>query len=172
MMSLSLQAVMTCTMLNFPVSCWLEMASKLFSDVGSFTPIMRIQTFIMFLDGNAWFHGILFSDWDMYEMLWCSKYCVVVPMGVPLCGKLILTSNISSRIKGWSERSIFNFGRVEIFVPIISSEPGDQPLPKLLLCSSVFRWTVFESLCVWVPPFHCGSAVCVTHEWSLFFYVI
>ena len=36
----------------------------------------------------------------------------------------------------WYERSIFNFGRVEVFVPIIISEPGDLPLPNLLLCSS------------------------------------
>ena len=44
--------------------------------------------------------------------------------------KLRLTSNISSLIKGWFERSIFNVGRVEIFVPSISSEPGDDPLPN------------------------------------------
>ena len=53
-------------------------------------------------------------------------------------GKLTLTSNISSLVKGRSERSIFNVGRVEVFVPSISSEPGNHPLPNLLLCSPNF----------------------------------
>ena len=34
------------------------------------------------------------------------------------------------------------------------------------------RWTVFESLFVRVPQFHCGSTVCVTHEVSWLCYVI
>ena len=63
MMSLSLQAMMICTLLRFPVNCWLEMASKnCWSDVGYFMPILRIQELFLFLDGNAWFHGLLFSD--------------------------------------------------------------------------------------------------------------
>ena len=71
-------------------------------------------------------------------MLWCSQYCVTILMGVPLGGKLTLPSNISSLIKGLSEGSIFNAGRVDIFVPSIRSEPGDHPLQNLLLYSSNF----------------------------------
>ena len=41
-------------------------------------------------------------------------------------------------MKGQYERSIFNIVRVELFVPIIGSEPGDHPLLSLLLCSSNF----------------------------------
>ena len=57
-------------------------------------------------------------------------------MGLRIGGKFTLTSNISSMIKGWYERWTFNVGRVEVFVPSISSEPGEHPLPYLLLCSS------------------------------------
>ena len=49
-------------------------------------------------------------------------------------GKLTLTSNKSYLMKGRYEMSIFNFLRVEVFVPSISSEPGDHPLTNLLLC--------------------------------------
>ena len=35
-----------------------------------------------------------------------------------------------------------------------------------------FILTVFESLWVGILPFHCGSAVCVIHEWSLLCFVI
>ena len=69
-------------------------------------------------------------------------------MGVPLGVKLTLPSNISSLIKVLSERSIFNVGRMEIFLPIISSEPGDQPLTNLLLCSSNFSDEQYLSLFV------------------------
>ena len=55
-------------------------------------------------------------------------------MGVPIGGKFASTSNILSLMKGWSERSIFNVGRVEVFVPIIIPEYIDHPLPNLLLC--------------------------------------
>ena len=74
-MSLSLRDLMTCNLLDFPVSCWLDMVSTTcWSVVGYFLPIMRIQTSFMFLAVNSWFHGLLFSDWDIYDMLWCSKY--------------------------------------------------------------------------------------------------
>ena len=29
-----------------------------------------------------------------------------------------------------------------------------------------FRWTIFEFLRVWVPPFHCSYYVCITNELS------
>ena len=45
----------------------------------------------------------------------------------------------------------FNVGRMEIFVPIISSDPGDQTLPNLLLCSSEFSDEQYLSI------FVCGS---------------
>ena len=60
-------------------------------------------------------------------------------MGVPLSGKWTLPSNISSLIKGLSKRSIFNAVRIEIFVPSITSEPGDHPLTNLLFFSSYFE---------------------------------
>ena len=152
MISLSLRVVMTCTLLHFPVSFWSDMNSKtFFTDVGYFLPIMRIQTFFLFIFGNAWFHRLLFSDWYMHDMLLCSQCCVVIPMVVPLGGKSILTSNILSLIEGWYERSNFNVGRAGIFVPGISSEPGGQPLPNLLLCSSIFSDEQYLSL------FVCGS---------------
>ena len=134
-MYLSLQAVMTCTMLHFTVICWLGMSYKTCCTVVDYyLPMMRIQTLVLFLSWNALFKGMLFVDWEIYDMLWCSQYCVTIQMGVPLGGKLKFTSNISSLMKGWYERSYFNVGRVEVFVPIISSEPGDHPLPNLLLC--------------------------------------
>ena len=63
-MSLYLQAVMTCTSLHFPFSCWLDMAYKTcWKAVDFFLPILRIQTLFLFLAGNTWFHGLLFVDW-------------------------------------------------------------------------------------------------------------
>ena len=81
-------------------------------------------------------------------------------MGVPLGVKSTFPSNISSFKNGLSERSIFNVGRVEVFVPFISSKPGDQTLPKLLFCSSNSLDEKHLSL------FLCGShhLVCVIHE--------
>ena len=134
-----LQAVMTSTLLHFPVIYLLDMASKTcWTVVGSFMPMLSIQTIFLFLACNAWLHGILFVDWDIYYMLWCSQYCSIMPMVVPLGGKLTFTSNISYLVKGWSYRSIFNVGRVDRFLPSTSSEPGDYLLPNLLLCSSYF----------------------------------
>ena len=93
--SLSMWAVMTCTLLHFPVGFWLEMASKnCWTVIHYFLPMMRIQILVLFLDRNSCFHGLLFSYWDMYYMLWCSQYCVTMPMVVPLGGKLTLTLNI------------------------------------------------------------------------------
>ena len=65
--------------------------------------------------------------------------------------KVTITSKISYLIKGWYERSFLIFGRVEVFVPIISSNPGDQPFPNLLLCSSKILDEHYLSLYV------CGS---------------
>ena len=94
-MYLYLRAVMKCTRLHFPVIFWLEMASKTcWTVVGSFLPLLKIQKCVLFLSGNAWFHGLLFYDWEMYDMLWCSHYCVTIPMLVPLGGKLTFNSNI------------------------------------------------------------------------------
>ena len=71
-----------------------------------------------------------------------------MPMGLPLGGKSILTPNISSLIKGLSERKMFYAGRVELFDPSISSEPVDQPLTNLLFCSSNFADKNYLSLFV------------------------
>ena len=46
-------------------------------------------------------------------MLWCSQYWETMPIGVPLGAKVTLTSIVSYLIKGLSERSIFNVGRIE-----------------------------------------------------------
>ena len=140
--SLSLRDVITCALLHFPVSCWIEMASKnCWAVVVSFLPMTRIQTLILFLSGKTWFHGLLFVDREIYDMMWCSQYCVTMSMGLSLGGKLALNSNISYLIKGLSERSIFNVGRVEVFVTSISS-----PLTNLLLCSSNFVYGQYLSL--------------------------
>ena len=82
--------------------------------------MMKIQTQVLFFAGKELFHGILFVDLDIYDMLLCSHYCAVVPIALPLDGKLTMNSNISSLMKELSERPIINVGRVEIFVPIIS----------------------------------------------------
>ena len=106
-MFLSLRAVVTCTLLYFPVSCWFDMAYKHFwTVVGYFLWIPRIQKLFLFIYGNAWFHGLLFVDWDIYKNLWFSQFFFTMPMVVPLGGKLKLTSNISYLMKGWSDRSI------------------------------------------------------------------
>ena len=57
-------------------------------------------------------------------------------MGVPIGEKFKLASNISYLMKRRSDRSIFNVGRVEMFMPVISSEPGYHPFRKLLFYSS------------------------------------
>ena len=158
-MYLSLQVMMKCTLFRFTVSCWLDMAYRTFcDDVGSFLPMLRIQTFFLFIAGNAWFHYLLFYYWDIYDMLWCSYHCVVITMRVPLGGKLKVPSNISFLIKGRFDRSIFNVRRVELFVPTISSEPGDQHVPKLLFFSSNFQMNG-----IWV-------CLCVVHTISLWLY--
>ena len=135
--SLSLRAVTTFTLLYFTVSCWVYMASKnCWTVVCSFLQITRIQKLALLIAGKAWFRGILFVEWNKYEILWCLQYCVTMPMRLHLGGKLTSISNISYLMKGWLERSICNVVRVEIFFPKICSEPGDHPMPNLLLCSS------------------------------------
>ena len=143
----------SCTLLHFPVSFWLEMDSKTcWTFVGSFLTIMRIQTLVLFLYGNELFYGLLFVDWWIYDTLWCSWYFVKIPIGAPLGGKLTLASNISSLMKGLSERSIFKVWRVEVFLTNISSEPGDHHLPNLFLCSSNFVDEQYLSFLVCVGP--------------------
>ena len=94
-MSLSLRDVMACTLLHFNVICRINMYSKTcWAVVGYFLPTLRIQTVVLFLYVNACLYGIVFFDWEIYDMMWYSQYCVTMPMGVPLGGKLILTSNI------------------------------------------------------------------------------
>ena len=88
----------------------------------------------MYLADEEWLHGISFVYWEIYDMLWCSYYCSKIPIGVPLGAKLALTTSILYLMNGWSERSTFNVGRVEVFVPSISSKPDDHPLTILMLC--------------------------------------
>ena len=61
----------------------------------------------------------------------------------------------------------FNVVKVEIFVPVISSEPGDHPLPNLLLFSSNFIDEKKDFLGVWVQTFYCSSSVGITDGLSL-----
>ena len=104
MISLSMRDVITCTLLQFTVSWWLDMDSKTcWGVVGYFLPMLSIQTLVLFLAGNSWLHGLLFYYLEMYEMLWCSQYCVTIIIGFILGGKLTLTSNISYLINGWSD---------------------------------------------------------------------
>ena len=120
-MFLSLRAVMTWTLFYFPVSCWLEIASKtVWTIAGSFMSLLRIHTLVQFFSGKAWFCGQLFVDWDLYYMLWCLQYCTTILIRVNFGGKSTWTSNISSLMKVWSEGSIFNVGSVKVFFTIIS----------------------------------------------------
>ena len=99
---LSLWAVIRCTLLHFLVIFWLQMSCcRLFYTNYEDPDISTVSIW------NAWFHGLLFSDWDIYDMLWCSHFCVTIPKGVTLGGKLTMNSNISPLMKGWSEISIF-----------------------------------------------------------------
>ena len=166
MISLSIRSVIPCNLLHFPVICWLDMASKTcWTVVSHFLTMLRIQTLVLFLAGNAWLNGLLFSDLHIYGMLWCSKDCVTIPMGVLLGGKLTLTLNISSFIKGLSDSLIFNVVRVDIFFPIISSETGDHPFPNLLLCSSNFSDEKYLSFLVWGSQHFC----CLCNPWMILF---
>ena len=81
-------------------------------------------------------------------MLLCSNYWATVPIVVPLGGKVTVTSNISSLMKGLFERFVFNVVRVEAFVLVMSSEPGDHQFINLLLCSSNFIDEEYFSLLV------------------------
>ena len=165
---LSLWSVMTFSLLHFPVSWWLYMASKTcWNIVGSFLKILKIQTLVLFLSGCAWFHGLLFVDWDIYEMLWCSQYCATIPMGVPLREKKhglqiyhlwwrYYLRGRSLMLKGWKylwQAWVHNLVTI---------------LTKCIVVLNKFcRWTISEIFCVWVPSFHFRSDFCITHEWSL-----
>ena len=163
-MSLSLQVVMECNVFNIHMSFWIEMDSKTrWTDVGSFMQMLRIQKLVLFLAGNSWLHGILFYYWDIYDMLWCSQYCVIIPMGVPCWWKMNISLKYIIFDKGMIWEVNFNVERLEMFVPSIISEPGDQPLPNLLLCSPNFSYEKYLSLLVWVTSFYWGYAVCATH---------
>ena len=137
-MFLYLQDMMTWTLLHFIFTYWLDISSRMFWNiVGYFLPILRIKKIVvLFLASKALFHGLLLVDWEIYDILFCSKYCDTIQIWLSLGGKITRTSNISYLMKGWSESSIFNYGRVEIFLPIMSSEPCYHPLPNLLLRSS------------------------------------
>ena len=158
MMFLYLRAVMKFTLLHFAVSYWLDMDYRTcWTVVGSFLPIPRIQKLVLFLAGNASFHGMIFSDWDMYGMLWWSQYCVIIPMGVPLGGNLILYSNIPSLIKGWSERSIFKCWKGGNICAKHKFRTWWPSFAKFIFVFiNIFRWKIFEFLGVWFSPFHCG----------------
>ena len=59
----------------------------------------------------------------------------MMPILVPLGVKFTVTSNILSLMKEFHERSFFNVERVEMFVPVLSSELSDHPFKNLMLCS-------------------------------------
>ena len=107
-------------------------------------------------DPNFFCVSIWKSMIPWYFIFWL-RYVWHVVMFTALCGNYNGISswwNINTAFKyiifdkGFYERSNFNVVRVEIFVPIISSETGDQPLPNLLLCSSNFSDEQYLSLFV------------------------
>ena len=101
---LSLQDVMKWTLLHFPVSFWLDIVyGTCWTVVGYFIKIINIYTLVLFCAVKSKFQGILFVYWEIYDMLWCSHYFATIPIGVPLGGKLSVTSNISYFVKGWYE---------------------------------------------------------------------
>ena len=60
-MFLYIRAVITWTLLHFPVSCWIDIASRTcWTVVGSFLPMLRIHKFVLFLAGKARFQGLFF----------------------------------------------------------------------------------------------------------------
>ena len=71
-----------------------------------------------------------------------------MPIGIPLGGKLIWTSNISSLMKVRPETLFLNVGRVDVFGTSMSLEPGDHNLLNLLLCSSKVSDKQYLSLLV------------------------
>ena len=103
---LSLRDLLKWTLLYFPVSCLLYIASRnIWAAVGSLFLILRIQPLVLFFAEKAGLHGLLFVDWEIYDMLWCSEYCAMIPTWVTPVSRLSLTSNISSLMKVWFERS-------------------------------------------------------------------
>ena len=100
-MLLSLQAVTTWNLLHFPGRFWLDTTSRTcFTVVSYFMTTPRIQKVVLFLYGNTCVHGLLFVDWYIYDILWCSQYFTTIPIGLTLGGKLTLTSNISYLTNG------------------------------------------------------------------------
>ena len=75
---LSIRPVMTCTLFHFNVSYWLDMDSKTcWTVVIYFLQILRVQKLVLFPAENKWFDGLLFVDWEIYDMLWCSLECLL-----------------------------------------------------------------------------------------------
>ena len=76
---LSLWDVMKCTLLHFPVSFWLEMAYKSFwTVVGSFMPMLRIQTLVLCLPEMHDSMGFYFLI-DIY-MSCCNVHSIVLQL--------------------------------------------------------------------------------------------
>ena len=119
-----------CEYLHMPVSCWLEMNYITCCNVvGSFLPILRINTLVIFLVVNVRFYGILIFECETYDMFWCTQYSPAIPIVATRCLKYIIFYD------GFVWRINFSVGRAEIFVPFINIDPDDHCLPNLLLCS-------------------------------------
>ena len=58
-----------------------------------------------------------------------------MPKGVPIGRNFYRNFGCIIFDVGKGPEIVFNIGMVEIFVPVISSEPGGHHFPKLLLCS-------------------------------------
>ena len=156
---LSLRVVITCTLFYFSVSCWLDIAYRTcWNDVGFFSDNYEDPDIIPV---SIWKFSILWAVifWlkDVWHVVMLTVLCDNNNGIYPCCKINIPFKYISFLIKRWSERSIFNGGRVEIFVPSIFSEPGDQPLPNLLLFSSIFQmkiiwvsWCVGTTISLWL----------------------
>ena len=132
---LSLEDVMTWTLLNFTVSCSLDIYSINFCTVvGSFIPLMRIHTLVLFLAGQ--------STVPVDIVCWPGDIGHIVI--------LTLMCNGANSITYWWERYShfkyiifdegviweinFNVIRMETFMAVMILEPGDHPFTNLLLC--------------------------------------
>ena len=62
----------------------------------------------------------------------------MMPIGVLLYVNVDFASKMSYIIKRRSERFIFILGRYDVSFPLKRLRPGEQHLPKLLLCSYFF----------------------------------
>ena len=136
-MLMSMRAVMKWTLFHFLVSSWLHIDYKTrWTIVGSFLSMMRIQKLVIFFaqEGRI--------SWAVIHLLGNISHVI---MFIVLCYN-------TNRSTSWWEINMdfkhiifykgmiwevnFNVGKLEVFLPSMSSEPGEHLLTNILLCSS------------------------------------